>query len=142
MTTIYLYPSFCFFEGTDISIGRCTHVPFQLVGHPCIKKADYYVTPISMPGAKSPTHRDKECGGLYLAELGREFFYERQAIDLSALLNYYKQFEPKDEFFTNYFDKLAVNNILRLQIIDGKREVEMRNSRTQGSERFIVVRKK
>ena len=29
MTSIYLYPSLCYFEATDVSLGRGTDKPFQ-----------------------------------------------------------------------------------------------------------------
>src|SRR5690606_26092065 len=34
---IQLYPSLCFFEGTVISVGRGTSVPFQIIGNPLLK---------------------------------------------------------------------------------------------------------
>ena len=33
----YLYPSLCFFEGTIVSVGRGTEMPFQVYGHPQIE---------------------------------------------------------------------------------------------------------
>ena len=35
--SILLYPTLCFFEGTDVSIGRGTDFPFQLIGHPFVE---------------------------------------------------------------------------------------------------------
>ncbi|NOQ71661.1 MAG: DUF1343 domain-containing protein, partial [Crocinitomix sp.] len=37
MASVYMYPSLCFFEGTEVSIGRGTETPFQVVGHPDYK---------------------------------------------------------------------------------------------------------
>ena len=34
MNGILLYPSLCFFEGTDFSVGRGTDTPFEVFGHP------------------------------------------------------------------------------------------------------------
>ncbi|MBE0637518.1 MAG: DUF1343 domain-containing protein, partial [Bacteroidales bacterium] len=31
---VYLYPSLCLFEGTVVSVGRGTDLPFQVIGHP------------------------------------------------------------------------------------------------------------
>ena len=33
MRSIYLYPSLCFFEGTNVSVGRGTDFPFQVLEH-------------------------------------------------------------------------------------------------------------
>ena len=38
MRSVYLYPSLCFFEGTNISIGRGTNFPFQVFGAPYFTK--------------------------------------------------------------------------------------------------------
>lgn len=37
MKSIYLYPSTCLFEGTPVSLGRGTSLPFQVYGHPAMK---------------------------------------------------------------------------------------------------------
>ena len=49
MRSVYLYPSLCFFEGTNISIGRGTNFPFQVFGAPYFSKNEFSFTP------KSPT---------------------------------------------------------------------------------------
>src|SRR5690606_37079860 len=52
MTAIYLYPSLCFFEGTEISLGRGTEYPFQQYGHPDFKgKYTHTFMPQSVTGA-------------------------------------------------------------------------------------------
>jgi uncharacterized protein YbbC (DUF1343 family) len=35
-TSVYLYPSICFFEGTNVSVGRGTPFPFQVFGSPLL----------------------------------------------------------------------------------------------------------
>ena len=39
--SVYLYPSLCFFEGTIVSVGRGTNLPFQLYGHPDLKNLTF-----------------------------------------------------------------------------------------------------
>ena len=41
MRSIYLYPSLCFFEGTNVSIGRGTDFPFQVFGAPYFNKTQF-----------------------------------------------------------------------------------------------------
>ena len=48
---IYLYPSLCFFEGTNISVGRGTEHPFEMYGAPGMHAGDYLFTPHAIPGA-------------------------------------------------------------------------------------------
>ena len=45
---IRLYPSLCFFEGTNISVGRGTYYPFQMIGAPDAKYGDFVFTPTSL----------------------------------------------------------------------------------------------
>lgn len=50
MEAIYLYPSLGLFEGTVMSVGRGTDLPFQVLGHPDFKNADYTFIPESIEG--------------------------------------------------------------------------------------------
>ena len=61
MRSIYLYPSLCFFEGTNVSIGRGTESPFQLFGAPYFDSKLFKFTPKSSYGCllyTSPSPRD------------------------------------------------------------------------------------
>src|SRR6185312_14432335 len=61
--SILLYPSICLFEGTTLSLGRGTLVPFQVLGHPSLSKQFRFAfTPISIPGmSEDPPQKDKLC---------------------------------------------------------------------------------
>ena len=48
MNSVYLYPYLGLFEGTNVSIGRGTKTPFQIVGRPGFE-GDFLFTPQSMP---------------------------------------------------------------------------------------------
>jgi uncharacterized protein YbbC (DUF1343 family) len=37
MRAIYMYPTLCFFEGTNVSVGRGTAKPFEIIGSPYLK---------------------------------------------------------------------------------------------------------
>lgn len=43
--SIYLYPTLCLFEGTDVSVGRGTHKPFEMIGKPDFEKGTTKFTP-------------------------------------------------------------------------------------------------
>ncbi len=61
--SINLYPSLCFFEGTQVSVGRGTDIPFQLYGSPWTKDLPYQFTPKPNFGAKDPFLNGKLCYG-------------------------------------------------------------------------------
>ena len=61
--SVLLYPSLCLFEGTIISQGRGTHMPFSVLGNPDLKNSyTFSFTPISIPGmSETPLHQDQTC---------------------------------------------------------------------------------
>lgn len=126
--SIYLYPSLCFLEGTQVSVGRGTNTQFQVYGHPDFTDMPYAFTPVPMPGAKYPKLKEKECYGLNLTKVSLEELQNKARLDLSYLINAYKAFPEKEKFFlkTNFIDKLAGSDALRKAIIAGKTEEEIR----------------
>ena len=98
MSAIYLYPSLCLFEGTPISVGRGTDLPFQILGHPQIKSDSYSFTPKSTAGAKHPKLLNEKCYGYNLSPLGNFYMREEKRINLFWLINIYKNFPQKKGF--------------------------------------------
>lgn len=121
MTAVYLYPSLCFFEGTTFSVGRGTDFPFQLFGHPDMFIASYAFVPKSMEGAKSPKWEGTPCLGWNLSDFGARRIMEKQHLILDWLVDAYRNFPHKDDFFlkNGFFDKLAGTDTLRKQIEAG-----------------------
>lgn len=121
---IYLYPSLCFFEGTDVSVARGTDYPFQAFGSPKISIRNFSFTPRSVAGAKNPPHENRVCFGFDL----RRMTTNAPGISLSYLLTAYKNHTDTSSFFlkNNFFEKLAGNTDLRKQVIEGKSEQEIR----------------
>ena len=120
--SINLYPSLCLFEGTNISVGRGTDLPFQHYGAPYIQ-SDYSFVPKSGEGAKYPKHEGERCFGKDLSQSPKF-----SQLDLSYLIDAYIECLDKDSFFNTFFDKLAGGNELRLSIIKGKSEDDIRLS--------------
>lgn len=120
--SIRLYPSLCYFEGTDVSLGRGTHFPFQVYGYPDPKFGDFTFTPVSIEGmSKNPPQQDKKCYG---KDLRNEPLTHR--FTLSYLLEAYQLSGKKEKFFNNFFDKLAGSDQLRKDMLAGKNEAEIR----------------
>lgn len=143
--SILLYPSLCFFEGTQVSIGRGTNLQFQVVGHPDLKGKSFSFKPESMAGAKYPKHENKICNGIDLSSRTIGSLYDRKKLDLSFLLETYKDLSSQNiEFFleNNFFEKLAGTEELRKQIITGTSEEDIRKSWSDGLEQFMKVRAK
>ncbi|MCQ2271312.1 MAG: DUF1343 domain-containing protein [Bacteroidales bacterium] len=128
---IYLYPSLCLFEGTPISIGRGTPIPFQVYGHPSLTVGNYYFTPKPIKGvSENPPQNGLSCRGINLTEYAKSNLEKRNCFDISYLINAYTHFPEKNKFFNAnmFFDKLAGTNQLRKDIMAGKSESEIRAS--------------
>lgn len=140
---ILLYPSLCFFEGTDVSLGRGTETPFELWGHPDFKKFSFSFTPVSSAGAKTPPQQDKRCYGIDLRN-SPDVTYRNlnKKINLSYLLQAYSIFKDSSKFFTPFFEKLSGTTSLRTMIIKHKSETDIRKSWQAGIQKFKAIRKK
>lgn len=116
--SIYLYPSTCFFEGTVMSLGRGTSLPFQVYGHPDYKGSNYNFTPQSISGAKNPPLLGKKCYGVDLSDTDDKYI-RKQGIDLSYVIDAYKNLNIGSKFFTSFFDLLAGCSYVREMIEQG-----------------------
>ncbi|WP_277110566.1 exo-beta-N-acetylmuramidase NamZ family protein [Chryseobacterium taklimakanense] len=137
--SINLYPSLCFFEGTQVSVGRGTALPFQVYGSPWTKSFSYTFTPKPNYGAKDPFLNGKLCYGENLSNFPEDL----RRLNLSWLLKAYKDYKnPQQNFFlTNlFFDKLAGSDDLRKQIMAGKTEEEIRRSWQKDLAEFEKIR--
>jgi uncharacterized protein YbbC (DUF1343 family) len=151
--SIYWYPSTCYFEGTVLSEGRGTDKPFQIFGHPSLPNTLYSFTPTSREGARSPKLLNQLCYGWNLSGSKEEVLkLSGGKIQLGYLLNAYKLFPQKEQFFLTskkdakpedyFFNKLAGNATLMQQIKEGKTEAEIRKSWEPGLTAFKAIRKK
>ncbi|MDH6534356.1 uncharacterized protein YbbC (DUF1343 family) [Parabacteroides sp. PM5-20] len=139
--SIRLYPSLCLFEGTQISIGRGTYFPFQVIGFPDRKYGSFTFTPVSLPGFDTnPVQKDKTCYGVDLRELPFE-----GGFTLRFLFDFYQKAGQEQAFFftrPQWFDLLAGSKELRLQLIKGVSEEEIRASWQPELEAYKKIRKK
>lgn len=118
MQSVYLYPSTCFFEGTNVSLGRGTSKPFQQYGHPDMIGYGYSFTPQSVAGAKNPPQLGKTCHGVDLSKTDTALI-QRRGINLSYVINAYRNLNIGSKFFTPFFEKLTGVGYIREMIMSG-----------------------
>ncbi len=140
MTSVYLYPSTCYFEATPVSLGRGTDKPFQVYGHPDMKGYSYSFTPSSMPGAKNPPQLNKLCHGVDLSGMSDEEIWKR-GLDLSYVIDAYRNLNIGDKFFTSFFEKLIGVDYVRRMIEDGKDADEIKACWQDDVKKFKEQRK-
>jgi uncharacterized protein YbbC (DUF1343 family) len=141
-TSVYLYPSLCFFEGTVISLGRGTSFPFQVFGSPELPDRGFSFVPESVAGAKNPPLLGEKCYGSDLRNAIELKLVPEPALNLDWLISAYKDFPQKDKFFTAYFDVLAGGPVLREQIQRGMTSGQIRASWIDRLARFSKIRKR
>jgi uncharacterized protein YbbC (DUF1343 family) len=123
---IRLYPSLCFFEATDFSVGRGTKFPFQVIGYPDKRFGRFKFVPRDMPGMQmNPIHEGQTCYGLDLRKVP-----DTTRFTLEFVLYFYYLSGWGDKFFKNprWFDLLAGTDQLRKQILAGWDEKQIRQS--------------
>ncbi len=138
---INLYPSLCFFEGTNVSAGRGTDKQFQVFGSPYLNSKKipftYEFTPKPNEGAKYPKHEGKLCYGMDLSQSKR-----LDKLDLNYLIEAYQSTENKEEFFNDFFIKLAGTKKLQAQIESGLNEEQIRTTWENGLQTYKIMRNK
>jgi uncharacterized protein YbbC (DUF1343 family) len=147
--SVYWYPSTCFFEGTVLSEGRGTDHPFCIFGHPELPKNLFAFTPTSREGATTPKLMNKLCYGWNLFDTKETVLkMVDDRIRLKYLLEAYQLFPNKDSFFIRpkngryFFDKLAGDDNLRKQVVEGKTEAEIKAGWQPKLDAFKAIRKK
>jgi uncharacterized protein YbbC (DUF1343 family) len=149
--SVLLYPSLCLFEGTIISQGRGTHMPFTVLGNPDLKGAyPFSFTPVSLPGmSETPLHQDQACYGLDLRTIDGDSLRKTGKINLKWMMELYKAYPFKEKFFDykqskqmGDINKLAGTTAFRQQIVSGASEDEIRKSWEPGLGNYKQMRKK
>lgn len=120
-----VYPGMCLIEGTNLSEGRGTCTPFELVGAPYIKDADAFKEKIDRYGfagvktrachfqPKFQKHANKECGGIFIHVTDREAFKPvRFAIGVIAAAMTYEGFDWRREMYEFETTRLAIDLLL------------------------------
>lgn len=134
---INLYASLCFFEGTNVSVGRGTESQFQIYGSPFLNKGSFSFTPQPNEGAKDPTYNGKLCYGEDLTQIK-----PINKLELKWLMKAYNETADKSKFFNSFFTKLAGTKKLQEQIEKGISENEIRASWQKGLVDFKEMRSK
>jgi uncharacterized protein YbbC (DUF1343 family) len=126
MGAVFLYPSLGLFEGTVVSVGRGTGMPFECVGFPGNPVGDFEFTPLPSTGAKDPPHKGRVCRGFDLRGFSEEELRRVPRLRLNWLIGLYQAAPDQGAFFNNFFDKLAGSRQLRERIRAGWDEERIR----------------
>jgi|TARA_R110002049_G_scaffold67310_7_gene174977 uncharacterized protein YbbC (DUF1343 family) len=136
-TSINLYPSLGFFEGTIINAGRGTEFQFQRYGASFFPKSDFSYTPKPNFGAKYPKEKGKLCYGVDLSNTEK-----LSSLNLAWLIDAYKKTPKTEKFFGKTFTIHAGTKKLQQQLEQGLSEKEIRKTWKSDLETFKITREK
>lgn len=141
---IALYPSLCPFEGTDISVGRGTTYPFQVIGSPILKEQSdkFFFIPRPLEGFdKNPLHKDQKCYGKDLRHQSAP-----RGLSLRYVIESYQSYcrtGNGSKFFTRprWFDLLMGTDQVRKAILRGDSEKAIKETWQKELEEYRSIRK-
>jgi len=160
INTVNLYPGICLFEGINISEGRGTTTPFEVIGADFINPyelagylnnlnlAGIYFRPIFfMPVFHK--YKNQNIGGIYMHlkdSYNFKSFYYAIAI-VESILNLYDKLKfltDVYEFTSKYpiFDLLTGNSIIRGKLLAGKSSLSIQRTWLNDEREFLEMKKK
>lgn len=145
--SIALYASLCLFEATSVSVGRGTYFPFQVIGSPLLTKDKYpfSFTPKALEGFdKNPLHKNTECHGIDLRNTDAKQLNGFSLKYVIEMYNEFKKMNKSESFLTRpkWFDLLMGTNQVRLDMLNGKSEKEIRSAWLEDLNKYKEIRKK
>ncbi|MDQ3799315.1 MAG: DUF1343 domain-containing protein [Acidobacteriota bacterium] len=159
--TTVVFPATVYFEGTQVSEGRGTTRPFEIVGAPFINSDEYAeaLNSLELPGVTFraveflPTfqkHADTGCGGVFIHVLDRQAF--KPVMTGAAMVKtcfdlYGSEFKWKNPpyeyvFDRNPFDVIAGTTKLRESFEQGTDLSEIQSSWQEDEKSFRVLRER
>jgi len=152
LETAAVYPGLCLLEGTNVSEGRGTQMPFRQFGAPWINSADLAgrLNKLNLPGVRfepvtfTPTsskYQGLECRGvrIIVTDRGRlEPYYTGLRIVAEIACMYPRNLEWK----AAHFDRLCGTSTIREAIASGRSFDELRSKWQPALPSFLKIRDK
>ena len=150
LETASIYPGFCLIEGTNLSEGRGTTHPFELVGAPWLKSDELveHLNRLDLPGVRFRVqdfkpwfskYQGETCNGIQIHMTNRSAFQPIQTV--LHFLSEVVRMHPSEFQFRDGFDRLAGNSWIRLELSKGTRPREIRTRWQPDLRRFLELRK-
>ncbi len=121
---VALYPSLCLFEATQVSVGRGTYFPFQVIGYPDASLGSFSFTPKPLVGFdKNPLQNGRKCYGVDLREVTPP-----KGLSLSYFIHFMQQSGKGLAFISrpDFFDLLVGDPKVKQMLANGYSEAEIK----------------
>jgi beta-N-acetylhexosaminidase len=151
LSTAMLYPGMCLLEGTNLSLGRGTALPFEVCGAPWLDSYDLASTlnQLCLPGVRfrptvftpsASTHAGNQCYGVQVHVTDRDLLQPvEMALHLIALT---RQMSRDDWMWNSHFERLAGSSGVRSALEAGTSVSEVLASWEESISAFIQRREK
>jgi uncharacterized protein YbbC (DUF1343 family) len=151
LSTATLYPGMCLLEGTNLSLGRGTSLPFEICGAPWL---DGYalaeeMNTLNLPGVRfrpivftpsASNHAGVECHGIQIHIMDRDALRPvSMALNLMAVV---RRMAGKAWMWNPHFDKLAGGSDVRSALEAGTSATEITSAWTESISSFMQQREK
>ncbi len=156
LSTATVYPGPCFIEGTNLSEGRGTEIPFEIIGAPWVNSKELArkmnslglegvsfeaveFTPIAMlPSVPNPKYKNEVCGGVRLRVSNRELFKPVKTGE--SLILILKTLYPIEFKWSGTINRLYGSDRLKNGVDEGKHLVDIRSGQEQELNEFMTIR--
>jgi len=146
LRTARMYPGFCLIEGTNLSEGRGTTLPFELVGAPWLDaghlaqvlNSERIPGTFYRPQQFTPwfsKYREQNCSGLQIHVTDPDTFRPIRSA-LRLISEALKMHPAEFEFRVRSFDRLIGNNWVRERLLKGQSVESIRKEWIPGTEEF------
>ena len=156
LATATVYPGTGFIEGTNLSEGRGTDIPFEIIGAPWVDSIKLAremnslglegvlfeaveFTPVAMlPSVPNPKYKDEVCSGVRLRVISRELFEPVKTGE--SLIMMLKKLYPFEFKWSPTIDRLYGSDILKNGVDEGKPLAGIRSAQEQELNEFMELR--
>ena len=151
LSTAALYPGMCLLEGTNLSLGRGTALPFEVCGAPWLDSYDLAsaLNQLSLPGVRfrptvftpcASTHAGQQCYGVQVHVTDRDAFAPvEMALHLLASA---RRLCGEAWEWNAHFERLAGGSTLRSALEAGTNVMEITAGWAESISRFVQRREK
>lgn len=145
--SIELYPTLCFFESSNLSVGRGTDKQFQIIGHPGFSRSEearFTFTPVPNEGSSNPKLKGELCYGFNLSESNSIFNWDKNQLNIALIKKVFELFPDKENFWkkSNSIELISGYSEFRTQITNDVSEEEIRAGWQDGLDKFKITREK
>jgi uncharacterized protein YbbC (DUF1343 family) len=152
LETATVYPGLCLLEGTNVSEGRGTHLPFRQFGAPWIDSENLAarLNKLNMSGVRfdpttftpvSSKYKGQKCYGVKVSIIDRNLF-EPFWSGVLIVNEVYRTYPDAFQWKAKYFDRLCGTSVIREAITTQSSLEKLREKWQVGLKDFLEMRKK